>query len=132
MKEINNTIYNEGTSAPILSIPSSKSYKFETPNDLGTGSKYKGMIIFDLSVLLLTSLPLVVHDSVMFVSMENERVEKTFSLYQQSGKQVFVAVDRTTHLNETTRDIIKSNRVLLLSPNGNELFGRAWNRQQEE
>lgn len=132
MREINKTIYNEGTSAPVLSIPNSKSYRFETPNDLGTGSKYKGMIIFDLSVLLLTSLPLVVHDSVMFVSMENERVEKTFTLYQQSGKQVFVAVDRTTNLNDETRALIRNNRVLLLSPNGNELFGRAWNKQQEE
>lgn len=73
------------------------------------------MIIFDLSVLMLTSLPLIVHDSVMFISMENERVEKTFSLYIQSGKQVFVAVNRTTNLNEVTRNIITSNRVLLLS-----------------
>lgn len=39
MKDINTTIYNEGTSAPILSIPSSKTCRFETPNDLGTGSK---------------------------------------------------------------------------------------------
>lgn len=64
---------------------------------------------------MLTSLPLIVHDSVMFISMENERVEKTFSLYIQSGKQVFVAVNRTTNLNEVTRNIITSNRVLLLS-----------------
>lgn len=130
MDEINNSIYKEGTAAPVLYIPSPKSYIFETPNDMGTGTKYKGMIIFDLSVLQLTSLPMVVHDSIMFVSMENERVENTFALYEQSGKQVFVAIDRTTNLNEGAKNIIKKNRVLLLSPNGNELFGRAWNKQK--
>lgn len=130
MAEINTSIYKEGTAAPVLYIPNPKSYIFETPNDMGTGTKYKGMIIFDLSVLQLTSLPIVVHDSIMFVSMENERVENTFALYEQSGKQVFVAIDRTTNLNDGAKNIIKKNRVLLLSPNGNELFGRAWNKQK--
>jgi len=41
------------------------------------------------------------------------------------------AFDKTTNLNEEARKIIEENRVLLLSPNGNELFGWYWGKPKE-
>jgi len=116
----------------ILAIPSPKKYLFETPDDLGTGCRYKGMITLDMAVLQLSSLPVIAHDSLMFVQMSYPRVERTFKLYNQiSNKQIFVAVDRTTNLNDEAREIIKSHTKLYLSPGGNELFGWYWGKPKE-
>ena len=41
------------------------SYTFNTPDDTGTGNAYKGLVVFDLAVLLLTRLPLIIHDSII-------------------------------------------------------------------
>ena len=40
-----------------------KNYSFATPENTGTGIAYKGLVIFDISVLNLTNLPIIVHDS---------------------------------------------------------------------
>lgn len=122
MEEINQNTYKNETYAPILVTPSSKKYTFSTPNDNGTGCRYKGMITLDMAILELTQLPVLTHDSVLYGQMSYLRVERTFKLYSQREKQIFVAVDKTTNLNAETRDIIDSHRRLLLSPNGNELF----------
>lgn len=132
MLEINKEYYKNETNSPLLAIPSPKKYLFETPDDLGTGCRYKGMITLDMAVLQLSSLPVIAHDSLMFVQMSYPRVERTFKLYNQiSNKQIFVAVDRTTNLNDEAREIIKSHTKLYLSPGGNELFGWYWGKPKE-
>lgn len=132
MFEINVQYYMNETNSPILTIPSPKKYLFETPNDLGTGCRYKGMITLDMAILQLSSLPIIAHDSLMFVQMSYSRVERTFKLYNQiSNKQIFVAIDKTTNLNDEARDIIKSHTKLHLSPGGNELFGWYWGKPKE-
>ncbi len=132
MLEINKEYYKNETNPPILAIPTPKKYLFETPDDLGTGCRYKGMITLDMAVLQLSSLPVIAHDSLMFVQMSYPRVERTFKLYNQiSNKQIFVAVDRTTNLNDEAREIIKSHTKLYLSPDGNELFGWYWGKPKE-
>ena len=69
----------------------------------------------------------------MFVQMSYARVERTFNLYSQiANKQIFVAVDRTTNLNEEAKRIIDTHRKLLLSPKGNELFGWYWGQPKEQ
>ncbi len=52
-------------------------------------------------------------------------------LYKTFTKQIFIAVDKTTNLNDEARKIITDNRVLLLAPNGNELFGWYWGKPKE-
>ena len=79
----------------------------------------------------ITDLPLLIHDSVMYGQMSYKRVENTMRLYTTFEKQIFIAVDKTTNLNEETRRIITENRVLLLAPNGNELFGWYWGKPKE-
>lgn len=132
MVEINTEYYINETNSPILAIPSPKKYLFETPDDQGTGCRYKGMITLDMAILQLTSLPIIAHDSLMFVQMSYPRVERTFKLYNQiTNKQIFVAVDRTTNLNDEAKQIIESHRKLYLSPGGNELFGWYWGKPKE-
>ncbi|MBR0295064.1 MAG: DUF2326 domain-containing protein [Bacilli bacterium] len=131
MAEINKEFYLNETNAPVLSTPSTKKYLFETPNDSGTGCRYKGMITLDMAVLSTTPLPALAHDSVMFTNMSYQRVERTFKLYSTVEKQIFVAVDRTTNLNDETKKIINGCRRLLLAPNGNELFGWYWGKPKE-
>jgi hypothetical protein len=47
-------------------------YKFSTPDDTGTGTAYRGLVIFDISILMLTALPVLVHDSVVFKQIADE------------------------------------------------------------
>ena len=130
MSELNETYYENETYAPLL-MAKPKSYKFYTPNDQGTGCRYKGVLTLDLAILSITDLPVLIHDSVMYGQMSYKRVENTMRLYTTFEKQIFIAVDKTTNLNEETRRIITENRVLLLAPNGNELFGWYWGKPKE-
>lgn len=130
MSELNTTYYEDETYAPLL-MAKPKSYKFYTPNDQGTGCRYKGVLTLDLAILSITDLPVLIHDSVMYGQMSYKRVENTMRLYTTFEKQIFIAVDKTTNLNEETRRIITKNRVLLLAPNGNELFGWYWGKPKE-
>ena len=133
MEEINRVFYINETMSPILSIPSTKRYTFTTPNDLGTGCKFKGLITFDTAVLTTTPLPVLAHDSIMFVQMSNERVERTLKLYNQiNTKQIFIAVDKTINLNQEAQKIIDEHRRITLSPEGNELFGWYWGKPRED
>lgn len=129
MEQINSINYVNETHSPILTTPSTKKYNFETPDDQGTGCRFKGMITLDMAILSITPLPIITHDSLMFVQMSYPRVERTFKLYSEvANKQIFVAVDRTTNLNDEAKRIIDSHRRLYLSPEGNELFGWYWGK----
>ncbi|HFH9952946.1 TPA: DUF2326 domain-containing protein, partial [Streptococcus suis] len=63
MSTINDKIYDGAKTSPKISLNSAKSYDFYTPQDRGTGSEYKGLILFDLAMLKSTSLPINGHDS---------------------------------------------------------------------
>lgn len=128
MDGYNTVIYDGLKKSPILSLKENgKSYVFETPDDTGTGTSYKGLVVFDLSILALTSLPVLIHDSVILKQIADAPLEKILELYQQSGKQVFIALDKGGSYTRRTEEILDQTAVLRLSDNGNELFGRSWN-----
>lgn len=127
MDEMNSTMYADAMKAPIIFVENSASYKFSTPDDGGTGMRYKGLILFDLAVLQSTNLPFLVHDSVLLLQIENEVVERIIEYYSKSEKQIFIAFDKTATKKAT--EILRSVEVLHLTRGGNELFGRAWNRK---
>lgn len=102
------------------------SYKFYTPDDTGTGVAYKGLIVFDLAVLTSTELPIVVHDSIVLKQIGDIAIEKILELYNNTSKQVIIALDKQESYTEIASKILYSNSVLQLSPNGDELFGRSW------
>lgn len=101
-------------------------YNFFTYDDGGTGTNFKGMIIFDLACLKLTEVPFLVHDSFLFKNISRSTIEKLFELYRDAGAQIFVAFDNTSNFTKSTQRIIEDSTVIELSGNGNELYGQKW------
>lgn len=62
MKQFNDFLYADTRKALRLHFNSYNCYTFETPDDTGTGTNYKGMVLYDLAVLYLTALPAIAHD----------------------------------------------------------------------
>lgn len=127
MAEYNSYVYHEDRTAPLIDIKDERHYSFDTPNDRGTGSRYKGLILFDLSIMSLTALPAMAHDSFMLKQIEDDVLEKLFELYSKTYKQIFIAMDKETSYTHRAREILDESVVLQLSSDGNELFGRSWN-----
>lgn len=132
MKDYTDRLYNGEKTAPTIKLIDSSHYSFFTPNDTGTGSLCRGLVIFDLVMLNNTKLPAVVHDTVILKHIEDETLEKLVELYNTSQKQVFIAFDRDTTYSQKMQSILNASKVLKLSPGGNELFGRAWNQVKKE
>ena len=125
MHEINDYIYNGVFNSPVISF-GPKSYQFFTPNDTGTGVAFKGLVVFDLTVLLLTALPLIVHDSLILKQISDKAIEQILKLYESCGKQVIIALDKLSSYTADSAKILEQHMVLELAPNGKELFGRSW------
>lgn len=128
MKRINDYIYSGETTAPNLDIKDSTHYKFFTPKDGGTGTQYKGLIVFDLAMLNLSPLPLLVHDSVMLKQIQDSAIEKILELYANSSKQVFIAMDKKSSYSVKAQKIMEKSIVIQLSAKEGALFGKAWNQ----
>ena len=125
MNRLNNIIYKEENNAPILSF-SKNNYSFVTPENTGTGIAYKGLVIFDISVLNLTNLPIIVHDSFILKQISDKAFEKILELYIKSEKQVIIAIDKKNSYTDETQKILDESVILNLGSNGNELFGKSW------
>lgn len=132
MKEFNDTLFTERRQAPRLVFNEYNSYTFETPDDTGTGSNYKGMIIYDLAVLFTTALPAIAHDSLILKNIGDGPVDGIMQIYTQSTKQIFIAFDKQNAYKPATRQILESNHVLKLSDNGCELYGESWNKEKRQ
>lgn len=57
---------------------------------------------------------------------------KVYDQQKEIGKQVFMAYDTLDSYSPMTRQLIERNTVLKLSPDGNELFGWAWNKETND
>lgn len=113
--------------SPKLTINSAKSYSYYSPKDKGTGTGYVNMILYDLAILNLTKLPYVIHDSLLFKNVDDERVIKIFEEYKNTKKQIFVSFDKKNSYNSGDLvKIIENHKVTELSYGGNELFGKSW------
>ena len=127
MEEYNASLFTETRKAPHLSIKGYDSYKFETPDDTGTGSNYKGLVMYDLAVLFSTDLPAIAHDSLILKNISDVAIAGIMRLYAQSKKQVFIAFDKQDAYGAETQKILVDNMVLKLSNNNCELYGESWN-----
>lgn len=128
MAEINDYLYSGRKAPPTLTF-SDLQYTFQTRDDTGTGTSYKGLVVFDLSVLELTQLPIVVHDSVVLKQIADEAIETILMKYQSIGKQIFISLDKAPSYTGPATAILKQTTVLSLSKDGNELFGRSWSNK---
>lgn len=131
MREFNDILYPDIRKSPQITLKAHNSYSFHTPDDDGTGTKYKGMLVFDLAILYMTNLPALAHDSLLFKNISDQAIAGLTLLYEQSeklGKQIFMAIDKPTSYKVETAKILKDNTVLQLSDNGNELYGVSWSK----
>ena len=129
MKEFNDSLFTESRKAPHLHFNEYNSYRFETPDDTGTGSNYKGMVVYDLAVLYLTALPAIAHDSLILKNIGDGAVDGIMKIYAQSRKQVFIAFDKQAAYMPDTQKILADNTVLKLSDGNCELYGESWNKE---
>ena len=103
-------------------------YTFECENDKGTGTRYAGVIILDLSVLQLTMLPILIHDNVLFKNIEDSTISKLVSFYQGfPDKQIFISMDKVSHYDRETSRVLQNAAVLQLGRGERALFGSQWN-----
>ena len=127
MVRFNDVIYETKRKAPVLELGDGTKYEFYTPDDTGTGTSYKSLILFDLSVLMHSRLPAIAHDSLLFKNVGDEPVEEIIKLYTTFEKQIFIAFDKDTAYSDETSEILNNSKVIQLDEGGNELFGRSWN-----
>ena len=132
MYEFNETLYEEKRNSPTISLKNYNSYEFFTPKDTGTGTNFKGMILLDLAILYLSSLPAIAHDSLLFKNIDDEGVDGIMRIYNnvhEINKQVFIAFDKQSSYSDETYEILQKNLVLQLAGNGDELYGKSWNKE---
>lgn len=102
----------------------------ERPRDTGTGTNFKGMLIYDLSILNSTALPALAHDSLLFANISVEKIEQIMALYvREEQKQIFIAFDKEGNYDKEIQSIIKENTVLRLGADEQALYGRQWGRK---
>lgn len=129
---LNEKVEGKEKQVPLCSL-SSKSYTYLCPDDSGTGTNFKNLVLFDLAILALTRLPLVMHDTLLLKNIEKKRMDAIMKLYsQEKKKQIFISFDELADYSPTTQKIAEEYKVLTLSPGGNELFGISWSKKKTE
>ena len=135
MVRISDEILGPEREAPRLDLKDGKSYTFGTSTNRGTGNNYKNLIIYDLSILTKTDLPAFIHDSFLLTDIGDTptgAIVKQYIKTEPSGKQVFIALDKTKSYGEETDKDLNDHQVLYLSEDGNELFGWSWDHRTGE
>lgn len=135
MVRISDEILGPEREAPRLDLKDGKSYTFGTSTNRGTGNNYKNLIIYDLSILTKTDLPVFIHDSFLLTDIGDTptgAIVKQYIKTELSGKQVFIALDKTESYGEETDKDLNDHQVLYLSEDGNELFGWSWDHRTGE
>lgn len=130
MKEFNDSLFTTKKKPPHVHFNAYNSYKFETPDNTGTGSNYKGMIVYDLAVLFTTALPALAHDSLLFKNLGKDVEDGIIRIYNSTKKQIFIAYDKQGDCRPETQKILENNCVLRLSTNNCELYGRSWDTEE--
>jgi hypothetical protein len=102
-----------------------RSYSFEVEEDTGTGVAYTGLVLFDLTIFLLTRLPILVHDTVIFKNIENDSVSRILPVYLETAKQSFIALDEIEKYGPETSAFLTEHRVLQLDTK-NLLYIKDW------
>ena len=127
MKELNKYIYGEANKYPIFTIKE-KEYSLTLPDNTGTARGYANLLIFDISILKLTILPFIIHDSVMFKNIGNLPMSKIIEIYNNEKKQCFIAIDETNKFNNECQSILYAKKVISLS-NEDTLFIKDWTKE---
>ncbi len=121
---INKEIHTENKKIPFFKL-NKKSYSFDHSGNTGTGKSFSDLIEFDLSILKLTDLPFIIHDSVLFKNIQDMSIDKITEQYETFEKQIFIALDGINKFDSKTRDTLNKKCVLQLSES-RKLFNVDW------
>lgn len=89
------------------------------------------MLIYDLSILKLTPLPALAHDSLLFPNISDENLRQLLRLYATiKDKQIFIAFDRQDNLGPDISSLLNKHAVIKLGPNDETLFGIQWGKKE--
>ena len=127
LRRIVSLVFGPERKSPRLELREN-SYKFEVYEDTGTGTAYAGLVTFDLAVFLLTALPAIAHDSILYKNIENDSVARLFKVYVQTKKQSFVAIDEIGKYGKETVDLLNARCVLRLG-NDSVLYTKDWRKK---
>ncbi|WP_062382828.1 DUF2326 domain-containing protein [Pseudomonas abietaniphila] len=109
-----NFIYGEMRASPKLELKPEK-YSYEIPKDTGTGKAYSNLILLDSSLLRYTTIPFLVHDSILFKNVENKAIENILRVYQSLNQQSFIALDGEIVEAASARPLVEGCAVLYLN-----------------
>lgn len=110
---------------PAIHMEDNSNCSFGFPINTGDGDGYKGIIAFDLSILKLTKLPFVIHDSRLFSGVERSHTEKIIEKYSEIlEKQVFISIDDIDQYSSEIKKILINKSIISLGPEDKALYGR--------
>lgn len=118
-------------SIPTITISEKGSYSYQSYNDGGNGTSYRDLILFDLSIMKLSSLPVLIHDNNLTKTIGNKTVERIYMIYQEvsKDKQIFVSFDGLKNFDgeDMKKEINNCTRLRLSIADDNYLFGKKFN-----
>jgi hypothetical protein len=109
-----NFIYGEVRVSPKLELMPEK-YSYEIPRDTGTGKAYSNLILLDTSLLRHTTIPFLIHDSILFKNVEDKAIENILRVYQSLKQQSFISLDGEIVESNSAKTLVKSCAVLYLN-----------------
>ncbi|HJH21912.1 MAG TPA: DUF2326 domain-containing protein [Pseudomonas lactis] len=124
-----NFIYGEVRASPKLELMPEK-YSYEIPKDTGTGKAYSNLILLDTSLLRHTTIPYLVHDSILFKNVENKAIENILRVYQSLSQQSFISLDGEIVESASAKTLVESCAVLYLNA-GKLLYTVDWRKEKE-
>ena len=124
IRKIVDVVYSSQRKNPVISF-TNKNYSFEIYDDTGTGKAYSNLLVFDLSVFSLTSIPILMHDSLLYKNIENNAVAQMIDIYENIKKQSFIAIDEIDKYGDKARNKLWQNKAIALD-NNNVLYIKDW------
>lgn len=121
---INERIHSKEKKIPRIHLRQ-KSYTYDHSSNTGTGKSYADLIEFDLAILELTSLPFIIHDSILFKNIEDVAMDKIIEQYSNFNDQIFISIDGIDKFNNKSIEILSTSKILELSK-GRKLFDKDW------
>lgn len=89
----------------------------------GTGTAYTAMVMLDYTMLELTELPFVIHDTPVWANVSKPRQERIVKYLQGHRKQLFFALDNLGALPPGAHEIVDTHTVISLNAGDESLLG---------
>ena len=107
-------IYGDSYKSPVFAA-NSKNYSYENRDNTGAGAKALSLIIFDMAILKLTDLPILIHDSRVFESLEKRAIGDLLPYYDIPIKQTFIALEDINALSAKAQKFAEEKSVINLN-----------------